>query len=84
MSGAVALLHKEKAMACVTNYTVQCKDVSTGTIGCFLFDIAHWQTTGEFKAVSPVFPDLRSFFDWDTANGWKRGPCYLERTAGGA
>lgn len=66
-------------MACVTNYTVQCRDVTTGETGCFLFDTAHWQTTGEFKAISPVFPGLVEFYAWDRANGDRRAPCYLER-----
>lgn len=42
-------------MACLMNYTIQCTDVVSGETGCFLFDTAHWQETGEFKAVSPVF-----------------------------
>jgi hypothetical protein len=67
-------------MACVTNYTVQCKDETTGETGCFLFDTEHWQRTGKFRATSPVFPSLVSFFAWDTENGFKRGPCYLERS----
>lgn len=64
---------------CLTNYTVQCVDVTTGAKGCFLFDTAHWQATGEFKAVSPVTPDLDAFYKWDNANGAKRASCYIER-----
>lgn len=66
-------------MACLTNYTVQCRDVTTGKTGCFLFDQTHWQNTGEFKAVSPVLPDLVAFYKWDNANGVNRKSCYLER-----
>jgi len=66
-------------MACLTNYTVQCRDVTSGTTGCFLFDTEHWQRTGEFKAVSPVFPGLVEFYEWDRANGDSRVSCYLER-----
>ena len=66
-------------MACVLNYTVQCKDVTSGKTGCFLFDTAHWQQTGEFKAISPVMPGLVEFCAWDNASGYKRAPCYLER-----
>lgn len=68
-------------MACLMNYTVQCKDVTSGQDGCFLFDTEHWQRTGEFKAISPVFSCLGKFFEWDKANGCRGGPCYLERTA---
>lgn len=68
-------------MVCLTNYTVQCKDVTTGVTGCFLFDPVHWQATGEFKAISPVFPDGPSFFQWDKDKGGNnRKSCYLERT----
>jgi hypothetical protein len=49
-------------MACLTNYTVQCVDVTTRKVGCFLFDEEHWKKTGEFKAVSEVYPDLVSFY----------------------
>lgn len=66
---------------CLTNYTVQCRDVTSGKTGCFLYDTAHWQKTGEFKAVSPVMPDLDAFYKWDNANGVKRAPGYLERDA---
>ena len=67
-------------MACVTNYTVQCKDVTSGKVGCFLFDVPHWQATGEFKALSPVFAGLSEFFKWDAVNGAKRAPIYAERS----
>lgn len=66
-------------MACLMNYTVQCKDVTTGQTGCFLFDVPHWQATGEFKAVGPVFFDLSSFYAWDNSNGHKRESGYWER-----
>ena len=49
-------------MACLTNYTVQCKDVASGETGCFFFDQEHWKATGEFKAVGPVFSDLYAFY----------------------
>ena len=49
-------------MACLTNYTIQCTDVTSGQTGCFLFDKEHWRNTGEFKAVSPIYPDLVSFY----------------------
>ena len=67
-------------MACLMNYTVQCTDVTTGQIGCFLFDTAHWQATGEFKAIGPVMSGLDEFCKWDNANGNRRASCYLERT----
>ena len=56
-------------MTCVMNYTVHCKDVKSGDVGCFLFDTAHWQKTGEFLAVSPVFPNLVAFYKYDAAHG---------------
>ncbi|WP_418131441.1 hypothetical protein [Variovorax sp. 278MFTsu5.1] len=68
-------------MACLTNYTVQCTDVTTGKTGCFLFDTAHWQQTGEFRAVSPVFANLTQFYAWDNENKNLRAPCYLERNS---
>lgn len=49
-------------MACLMNYTIQCRDITTGETGCFLFDTAHWQATGEFKAISPVMPGLPQFY----------------------
>lgn len=67
-------------MACLTNYTVQCLDVDSGIVGCFIFDAAHWQLTGEFRAISPVFPSLGEFYEWDNENGKSRQSCYLERT----
>ncbi len=66
-------------MACLTNYTVQCTDVDSGKKGCFLFDTDHWVRTGEFKAISPIFPGLVEFYKWDRDNGHRRAPCYLER-----
>jgi len=66
-------------MACLTNYAVQCRDVTSGETGCFLFDPTHWQRTGEFRASSPVFPNLTAFYAWNNANGRPGGPCYLER-----
>ena len=67
-------------MECVTNYTIQCKDVASGRTGCFLFDTEHWQRTGEFKAISPVFDGLTAFFEWDNTNvPRKRKSCHLER-----
>lgn len=66
-------------MACLMNYTVQCKDVESGKTGCFLFDTEYWQETGKFKAISPVFYDLHEFYEWDNANGSKRQSCHLER-----
>lgn len=66
-------------MACLTNYTVQCVDVTTGKKGCFLFNTQHWQQTGEFLAVSPVCDGLDEFYKWDKTNGNNRSSCYLER-----
>lgn len=69
-------------MACLTNYTVQCRDVTSGQTGCFIFDTDHWQATGEFKALSPVFPSLVPFYEW--CNQQPENPrrsCYLERNA---
>jgi len=66
-------------MACLMNYTVQCRDVTTGETGCFVFDEKHWQATGEFKARSPVFPGLLQFYEWNNANGRPGVPAYIER-----
>jgi hypothetical protein len=62
------------------NYTVQCRDVLSGHTGCFLFDQAHWVATGQFRSMSPVFPDLEGFFEWNRANGNLGGPAYIERS----
>ena len=64
-------------MACLTNYTVQCTDVTTGETGCFLFDVTHWQATGEFKALSEVYVDLDAFYRGTTVD--QRKSCYIER-----
>lgn len=64
---------------CLMNYTVQCKDIVSGQYGCFLFDMAHWKNTGEFKAIGPVFPSLSLFYAWDNANGHNRQSGYWER-----
>ena len=66
-------------MAILMNYTIQCKDVVSGQTGDFLFDVEHWQRTGEFKAISPVFSSLIYFYEWDNQNGNRRAPCYAER-----
>jgi hypothetical protein len=65
---------------CLMNYTIQCRDVSSGTIGCFLFDQTHWIATGEFRAVSPVFTDPEGFWAWNRANGYPGEPGWIERT----
>lgn len=62
---------------CLTNYCIQCVDVTTGEKGCFLFDQEHWADTGEFKAVGPVFPDLNSFYAGTSPD--KRHSLYIER-----
>ena len=67
-------------MACLMNYTTQCRDVVSGKTGCFLFDVEHWKKTGEFRATSPVFPSLIEFYQWDHANGRRAGPGHFERT----
>ena len=64
-------------MACLTNYTVQCRDVDSGETGCFLFDVEHWQQTGEFRAISEVYPGLNEFYKGTTAD--QRKACYIER-----
>ena len=64
-------------MAALMNYTIQCKDITTGKTGCFLFDIPHYQKTGEFKAISPVYDDLLDFFK-NTTHEQRKGQ-YIER-----
>lgn len=64
-------------MACLTNYTVQCRDIVSGEIGCFFFDQLHWQQTGEFKAIGKVYSDLDMFYKHTLADD--RKACYLER-----
>ena len=64
---------------CLTNYTVQCRDAKSGKTGCFLFDVTHWQATGEFMAVSDVFPCLISFYAGTLPS--QRIGKYIERNA---
>lgn len=66
-------------MACLMNFTMGCLDVDSGQRGVFLFDTDHWQRTGEFKSIGPVFPGLVEFFQWDDDTGPLRASCYLER-----
>jgi hypothetical protein len=66
-------------MACLMNYTIQCTDETTGATGCFLFDVPHWQQTGAFRAVSPVFPSVAEFYHWDNENGRQRASGHWER-----
>jgi len=66
-------------MACLMNYTIQCLDAKSGAIGSFLFDAPHWQRTGDFVALSPVFPSVAAFYAWNDANGRPGGPAYIER-----
>ena len=67
-------------MACLTNYTVQCVDRASGKTGCFFFDESHWQKTGEFIAVGPVYPGLVEFYaTGEKDTGILRRACYLER-----
>ena len=68
-------------MACLMNYTMSCTDAKSGAVGCFLFDVPHWQATGEFVAVSPVFAGLAEFYAWDNAQGIKRESGHWERVS---
>lgn len=68
-----------KTRYCLMNYTIQCTDVTTGKVGCFLFDQAHWQRTGEFKAISPVMPGLTEFYAWCHENGNPQRGQYIAR-----
>ena len=61
----------------LTNYTVQCADVTTNKTGCFLFDVEHWQKTGQFKATSTVYNNLVEFYANTSRDD--RKPLYLER-----
>ena len=65
-------------MACLTNYTIQCRDIVSGQTGCFFYDQAHWQKTGEFKAISKVFANLPDFYSGTRPED--RKSVYLERT----
>ena len=65
-------------MACLTNYTVQCKDINSGKIGSFFYDQEHWQKTGQFKAISPVYSGLNEFYL--NTKQEDRKSLYLERT----
>lgn len=64
---------------CSANYTTQCRDETSGKTGCFLFDVEHWQETGKFKAISPVFSGLVEFYAWDHENEKKANEIVLVR-----
>ena len=72
-------------MAILTNYTIQCRDVVSGKTGCFIFDVPHWQRTGELTALSPVFDNLPALYAGTSPED--RKGIYAERlpadTAGG-
>jgi len=61
----------------LTNYTMQCKDATSGKIGSFLFDIAKWVETGLFYAVGPVYADLEELYR--NTKPEDRNACYAER-----
>ena len=60
----------------LTNYTIQCKDATSGRTGCFLFDLEKYRLTGEFHAVSKVFGDIAELYNNTTSDD--RKPCYIE------
>lgn len=64
-------------MACLTNYTIHCRDAVSGRTGCFIFDVEHWQRTGEFVALSPVFAGLAELYAGTAAS--ERLAIYAER-----
>ena len=64
-------------MACLMNYTIQCRDAVSGKVGCFFFDQEHWQRTGEFRATSEIYPNLQTFYENTTHD--ERQSIYLER-----
>jgi len=66
-------------MACLTNYTIGCRDTGSGKTGCFLFDVEHWQRTGEFVAVSAVFDSLDALYAGTSRED--RRAIYAERLA---
>lgn len=63
---------------CLTNYAVQCTDINSGTIGCFIFDPEYWVKHGLFKALTPVYPGLSEFF---LEHRDQCSPIYIEREA---
>jgi len=65
-------------MACLTNYCIQCIEETTKQRGCFFFDQNHWQETGKFKAIGPVYPDLHAFYN--ATKPEDRQSIYLERS----
>lgn len=64
-------------MACLTNYAMGCMDAKSGNTGYFIFDVPHWQRTGEFVALSPVFSDLDALYAGTSRDD--RKPIYVER-----
>lgn len=71
--------NEPRKVYCLMNYTTQCTDVVSGKTGCFLFDQQHWISTGEFRATSPVFPDLVAFYAWNRESGSPGRAAYVER-----
>ena len=64
---------------CLTNYTIQCVDKTSGETGCFLFDTVRYANGEGFHAISPVCKDLVEFYAWCNANGNPNRPAYIER-----
>ncbi|MEY2161298.1 hypothetical protein [Rhodanobacter sp. FW106-PBR-LB-2-11] len=58
-----------KAGYCVTNYTMGCRDIDSGKVGCFLFDKDRYRRYGDFRATSDVFPDVTRLLEWSRSNG---------------
>lgn len=46
----------------MANYCTHCRDTESGIVGCFMYDVQHYQDTGEFIATSEIYGSLARLF----------------------
>ncbi len=51
-------------------YCIQCVDQNSGKTGDFAYDPKQGKTAGNFHAITPVFDDLQSFYNWCHETGF--------------
>lgn len=69
----------------VATLAIQCRPAPDKPPGCFLYIGNHWWATGNgegFQIVSPVFPDLVAFYDWQQKSEWIALPRDPDRPTG--
>ena len=46
----------------MANYCTHCTDSDSGIVGCFMYDVEHYQETGKFIATSEIYGSLARLF----------------------